>query len=128
MIWLAVPGILLGVGIAKCGFGTECSVMAFESVFMKQETYRGKGVPLCTFRTFRSMLPLQGFMAAIVLFNLYILGAWVPGCRVQAASRMRRGSRDCIGATSWGDPCSPWAPYSWPAARCAPTPASDSGT
>jgi len=79
VIWLAVPGILLGIGIAKCGFGTECSVMAPESVFMNQETSCAQGVPLCTFRMFRSMLPLQGFMAAIVLFNLYILGAWLLG-------------------------------------------------
>jgi len=79
VIWLAAPGVLLGIGIAKCGFGTECSVMAPESVFMNEETYRGKGVPLCTFRMFRSMLPLQGFMAAIVLFNLYLLGAWLLG-------------------------------------------------
>ena len=77
--WLAVPGILLGIGIAKCGFGTECSVMAPESVFMNKESYCGQGVPLCTFRMFRGMLPLQGFMAAIVLFNLYILWAWLSG-------------------------------------------------
>ncbi len=74
--WLAIPGVLLGIGIAKCGFGTECSVMAPESVFMKKEHYCSKGVPLCTFRMFRSMLPLQGFMMAIVVFNLFILGAW----------------------------------------------------
>ncbi len=75
--WLAIPGVLLGIGIAKCGFGTECSVMAPESVFMKKEHYCSKGVPLCTFRMFRSMLPLQGFMVAIVVFNLFILGAWI---------------------------------------------------
>lgn len=79
ILWLAIPGVLLGIGIAKCGFGTECSVMAPESVFMDKDAYCGKGVPLCTFRMFRSMLPLQGFMAAVVLFNLYILGAWLLG-------------------------------------------------
>lgn len=77
VVWLALPGIVLGIGIAKCGFGTECSVMAPESVFMQEKSYRAKGVPLCTFRMFRGMLPLQGFMAAIVLFNLYLLGAWL---------------------------------------------------
>lgn len=79
VLWLMAPGMLLGIGIAKCGFGTECSVMAPESVFMDKESYCRQGVPLCTFRMFRSMLPLQGFMAAIVLFNLYILGAWMLG-------------------------------------------------
>ncbi len=76
---LAIPGLLLGIGIAKCGFGTECSVMAPESAFMSKEQYCDDGVPLCTYRMFRSMLPLQGFMVAIVLFNLYILGAWLLG-------------------------------------------------
>lgn len=79
VIWLAIPGVLLGIGIAKCGFGTECSVMAPESVFISKKHYCGQGLPVCTFRMFRSMLPLQGFMAAIVLFNLYILGAWMMG-------------------------------------------------
>jgi len=79
VVWLAIPGVLLGIGIAKCGFGTECSVMAPESVFMQEKSYRAQGVPLCTFRLFRGMLPFQGFMAAIVLFNLYLLGAWLLG-------------------------------------------------
>jgi len=78
-LWLLAPGLLLGIGIAKCGFGTECSVMAPESAFMSRERYCDEGVPLCTYRMFRSMLPLQGFMVAIVLFNLYILGAWLLG-------------------------------------------------
>lgn len=83
VVWLTIPGVLLGIGIAKSGFGTECAVMAPESVFMKQEhslTKGGrKGIPVGTFRMFRSMLPLQGFMTAIVVFNLYILGAWALG-------------------------------------------------
>jgi len=77
--WLMLPGLLLGIGIAKCGFGTECSVMAPESALMSEERYCNDGVPLCTYRMFRSMLPLQGFMVAIVLFNLYILVAWYFG-------------------------------------------------
>ncbi len=77
--WLMLPGLLLGIGIAKCGFGTECSVMAPESALMSKERYCKDGVPLCTYRMFRGMLPLQGFMVAIVLFNLYILTAWLFG-------------------------------------------------
>jgi uncharacterized membrane protein YedE/YeeE len=77
--WLSMTGLLLGIGIAKCGFGTECSVMAPESIFTKPEFYRRGGVPLATYIMFRSLLPLQGFMAAIVSFNLFILVSWLTG-------------------------------------------------
>ena len=77
VVWLAIPGLLLGIGIAKTGFGTECSVMAPESTFTSKDFYRRNGVPDCTYRMFRSMLPLQGFMVAIVMLNLFILGSWL---------------------------------------------------
>ena len=77
--WMLFVGLLLGFGIAKCGFGTECSVMAPEAVFTKPEFYQRGGVPQCTYRMFRGMLPLQGFMVAIVLFNLYIVVSWMMG-------------------------------------------------
>ncbi len=79
VIWLAIPGIVLGMGIAKTGFGTECSVMAPEATFTKEEMYRKGGVPRCTYYMFRGMLPLQGFMVAIVVFNLFILFSWLTG-------------------------------------------------
>lgn len=79
ILWWTLSGLLLGIGIAKCGFGTECSVMAPESVFTQPSFYRQSGVPLATYRMFRSMLPLQGFMTAIVIFNLFILFSWLLG-------------------------------------------------
>lgn len=79
LAWMAIPGLLLGIGIAKTGFGTECSVMAPEATFTKEGFYRKGGVPQCTYYMFRGMLPLQGFMTAIVLFNLFILGRWLLG-------------------------------------------------
>ena len=79
VLWLTTTGLLIGIGIAKCGFGTECSVMAPEAIFTKAEFYRSGGVPLATYRMFRGMLPLQGFMVAIVSFNLVILGFWLTG-------------------------------------------------
>ncbi len=79
VVWMTIPGIILGVGIAKCGFGTECSVMAPEAVFIKEKAYCGAGLPQATYRMFRGMLPLQGFMLAIVPFNLYILVSWYLG-------------------------------------------------
>jgi uncharacterized membrane protein YedE/YeeE len=77
--WLGIPGLLLGFGIAKCGFGTECSVMAPESAFTKASFYRKGGVPMATYAMFRGMLPLQGFMVSIVMLNLFILGSWALG-------------------------------------------------
>ncbi|CAK0755309.1 Sulf_transp domain-containing protein [Gammaproteobacteria bacterium] len=79
ILWLVFTGSVLGIGIAKCGFGTECAVMAPESMLTKPDFYRSRGVPLSTYRLFRSLLPLQGFMAAIVVFNLFILVAWLSG-------------------------------------------------
>ena len=77
--WLLVVGLLLGFGIAKCGFGTECSVMAPEATFTRPEFYRRGGVPDSTYHMFRGMLPLQGFMVAVVLFNLFIVAFWFLG-------------------------------------------------
>ncbi len=79
LAWLAVPGLLLGIGIAKTGFGTECSVMAPESIVTPKRFYRNNNVPDCTYKMFRGMLPLQGFMVAIVVFNLFILYSWIWG-------------------------------------------------
>jgi uncharacterized membrane protein YedE/YeeE len=79
VLWMAVPGLLLGYGIAKTGFGTECSVMAPEATFTKEAFYLKGGVPQCTYRMFRGMLPLQGFMVAIVTFNLFIVAWWLLG-------------------------------------------------
>jgi len=77
--WLAAPGLLLGLGIAKTGLGTECSVMAPESAFTSREFYRKNGVPDCTYKMFRGMLPLQGLMVAIVTLNLFIVYSWIWG-------------------------------------------------
>lgn len=79
VLWMSIPGVLLGFGIAKTGFGTECSVMAPEATFTKEEFYRKGSVPQCTYRMFRGMLPLQGFMVAIVTFNLFIMAWWLTG-------------------------------------------------
>jgi len=75
--WLTIAGLLVGFGIGKCGFGTECSVMAPEATFTKPDFYRKGGVPMSTYIMFRGMLPLQGFMVAVVMFNLFILGSWM---------------------------------------------------
>ncbi|MGQ9832098.1 MAG: hypothetical protein ACUVQI_11070 [Thermochromatium sp.] len=87
VLWMAIPGVLLGFGIAKTGFGTECSVMAPEATFTKEEFYLKGGVPQCTYRMFRGMLPLQGFMVSVVVFNLFILVWWLTGQDPQCLGR-----------------------------------------
>ena len=79
VLGLLIPGLILGFGIAKSGFGTECSVMAPESVVINKEKYCKAGMPECTFRMFRSMAPLQGFMVAIVTFNIFLMIVWLSG-------------------------------------------------
>jgi hypothetical protein len=75
--WLGLAGLLLGLGIAKSGFGTECAVMAPEAILAKKEFFCDRGVPLCSFNMFRGMLPLQGLLVAVVLFNLVIMTRWL---------------------------------------------------
>jgi hypothetical protein len=71
--WMTFAGLLLGLGIAKSGFGTERAVMAPEAILAKKDFFCSRGVPLCSFNMFRSMLPLQGLLVSVVLFNLVIL-------------------------------------------------------
>lgn len=75
--WMMLVGALLGFGIAKSGFGTECGVMAPEAMWMRKESLTRQGLPACSFNMFRGMLPLQGLLIAIVLFHLVILGRWL---------------------------------------------------
>ena len=44
-----------------------CSVMAPEAMFSKPDFYTRRGVPHSTYMMFRGLLPLQGFMVAIVI-------------------------------------------------------------
>ena len=58
---------------SKCNFdlaGSQCRYAAFCT---RADFYRRGGVPLSTYAMFRGMLPLQGFMLAIVTFNLLIM-------------------------------------------------------
>lgn len=75
--WQTAAGLLLGLGIAKSGLGTECAAMAPESCFTTEKRFCSGGGAACSFRMFRGMLPLQGLMTAVVVFNLVILGSWL---------------------------------------------------
>ncbi|MEO5333737.1 MAG: YeeE/YedE family protein [Magnetococcus sp. YQC-5] len=79
LLWLLLCGLLLGFGIAKCGYGTECAIMAPHASLFGGKRFRDNGVPMVSYTMFRALLPLQGLMTSIVVFNLYILYAWWRG-------------------------------------------------
>lgn len=70
-------GIVLGWGLAKTGFGTECSVMCPESLAISDQQYERMGVACCTRDMFKGMLPLTGFLVALALFSTAIWIGWV---------------------------------------------------
>lgn len=70
-------GILMGWGLAKTGFGTECSVMCPEALAISDARYDAMGVARGTREMFKGMLPLTGFLVALALFSSVIWGGWV---------------------------------------------------
>lgn len=75
-----VAGIIAGFGMAKSGFGTECSLVAAESGHMMckdDAKYANMGVPKITRTLMRSYLPLIGIMASWVVMLGFIMIAWV---------------------------------------------------
>ena len=72
-----VAGASLGFGIAKAGVGTECGLMAPESLLMPESHYRKLKIPLVTQRMFQALLPVSGILAAILVLNLAVLVMWL---------------------------------------------------
>ncbi|MBI5408011.1 MAG: YeeE/YedE family protein [Nitrospirae bacterium] len=70
-------GTLLGVGIGKTGFGTECAVMAPKSLLMKQEHFNAMKVAKITQTMFTGLMPFTALLIAIIMFNLTILVTWI---------------------------------------------------
>ena len=66
-------GFLLGFGIAKSGFGTECAVMAPHSLHMKQKYFDSMGVSKITQTMFTGLMPFAGLLIAILMLNIAIL-------------------------------------------------------
>lgn len=74
-----VAGIIAGFGMAKSGFGTECSLVSAEaagSMTRKDSFYAKLGVPKITRTLMRSYLPLIGLMASWVVMLGFILFMW----------------------------------------------------
>ena len=73
---LLIAGGCLGWGIAKAGVGTECGLMAPESLLVSDEHYHKLHVPFVTRRMFKALLPLSGILAAIIPLNAAVLFMW----------------------------------------------------
>lgn len=70
-------GFLVGFGIAKSGFGTECAVMSPKSLLMKPKHFDAMKVAKITQTMFTGMMPFAGLLVAILMFNLTILFTWI---------------------------------------------------
>lgn len=73
---LLIAGGCLGWGIAKAGVGTECGLMAPESLLVSDEHYRRLKVPYITRRMFKALLPVSGILAAIIPLNAAVVVMW----------------------------------------------------
>ena len=72
-----IAGICLGFGIAKAGVGTECGLMAPESLFVPSSHYRKLKIPFVTQRMFQALLPVSGVLAAVLVLNIAVLVMWL---------------------------------------------------
>src|SRR3972149_5658867 len=72
-----LAGFLLGFGIAKSGFGTECAVMAPKSLLFKRKHFEAMKVAKITQIMFTGLMPFAGLLVAILMLNLTILFTWI---------------------------------------------------
>ncbi len=72
-----IAGACLGFGIAKAGVGTECGLMAPESLLVPESHYRKLKIPVVTQRMFQALLPVSGILAAILVLNAAVLVMWL---------------------------------------------------
>ena len=80
VILTLVAGIIGGFGMAKSGFGTECSLVAAEAGDMMAKNdskYAKMGVPKITRTLMRSYLPVIGIMASWVVMLGFMMLAWL---------------------------------------------------
>lgn len=71
-----LAGLLIGFGIAKSGFGTECAVMAPKSLLMSPHHFESMRVAKITQTMFTGLMPFAGLLTAILMLNLTILYTW----------------------------------------------------
>jgi hypothetical protein len=70
-------GFLLGFGIAKTGFGTECAVMAPHSLHMPKNFFDTMKVTKITQTMFTGLMPFTALLIAILMLNITILITWI---------------------------------------------------
>ncbi len=73
----SLVGLLVGIGIGKSGFGTECAVMSPKSLLMKQKHFDTMKVAKITQTMFTGMMPFAGLLVAVLMLNLTILFTWI---------------------------------------------------
>ena len=72
-----IAGGFLGFGIAKAGVGTECGLMAPESLFLSKSYYDKLRIPVVTRRMFQALMPVAGILGAIIVLNITTLIGWI---------------------------------------------------
>jgi hypothetical protein len=80
VILTLVAGIIGGIGLAKSGFGTECSLVAMETgsdMAKNDKKYAKMGVPRITRTLMRSYAPIIGIATHWVVMLAFILIAWI---------------------------------------------------
>ncbi len=80
VILTLIGGIVGGIGLAKSGFGTECSLVALETgddMTKKDKKYAFMGVPKITRTLMRSYAPFIGLASHWVVMLGFIIIAWV---------------------------------------------------
>jgi len=80
VILTLAAGILGGIGLAKSGFGTECSLVSVETgsdMLKNDKKYAFMGVPKITRTLMRSYAPIIGIATHWVVMLGFIIIAWV---------------------------------------------------
>ncbi len=72
-----LAGFLVGFGIGKTGFGTECAVMAPHSLHMPIKMFDSMKVTKITQTMFTGLMPFTALLVAILMFNITILVTWI---------------------------------------------------
>lgn len=70
-------GLALGFGIAKSGVGTECGLMAPESLLLSEKHYTKLHIPFITRRMFQALMPVAGVLGAVLVLNVGVLIGWL---------------------------------------------------
>jgi uncharacterized membrane protein YedE/YeeE len=70
-------GFLLGFGIGKSGFGTECAVMSPKSLLLRPRHFEAMKVAKITQTMFTGLMPFAGLLVAILMLNITILIMWI---------------------------------------------------